>query len=209
MCTDEHGFNLMKSPVNKPVITPKHGNESFITDGKNSGLVLNDFWQWNVSDLLNNLTRGHVAEFIVAKALGVADGVRDEWAPYDLETSEAKIEVKSAAYLQSWPQDDYSKIQFSVRKTKELDWEKGGYRGIPKRHADVYVFALLAHKKEDAIIDKRTVNPLDLSQWEFYVLSTDVLNKRDQDSITLQSLQDCTKPVTYSRLADSVRAASK
>lgn len=196
----------MKPFVNKPVVASKNGNEPFIADGENSVFRLNDFWRWNVSDLLNNLTRGHLAEFIVAKALNIGTSVRDEWAPYDLETSSGiKIEVKSAAYLQSWPQEDYSKIKFSVRKTKELDWEKGGYQGKPKRHADVYVFALLAYKRENAIADKETVNPLDLRQWEFYVLSADVLNKRNQDSITLQSLQDYTKPTTYSHLADSVR----
>ena len=47
--------------------------------------------------------RGCLAEFIVASALRLGDGVRDEWGAFDLLTkSGAKIEVKSAAYLQSW-----------------------------------------------------------------------------------------------------------
>ena len=46
------------------------------------------------------------------------------------------------------------------------------------------MFCLLAHK------DKTTVNPLDLSQWEFYVLDTKVLNDKNplQKKITLPSL---------------------
>jgi hypothetical protein len=46
------------------------------------------------------------------------------------------------------------------------------------------VFCLLAHK------DKTTVNPLDLSQWEFYVLNTKVLNDKVplQKTISLSSL---------------------
>ena len=155
------------------VPAPKGGDEPFEANGKSLCFILNDFWRWDVSDLLNNLTRGHLAEFIVAKALGAAKGVRSEWAAFDLETPDGlKVEVKSAAYLQSWPQDDYSSIQFRVRKTKALDLEKGGYRGKPKRHADVYVFALLAYKKANAIKDMETVNPLDLDQWGFYVLPT-------------------------------------
>jgi hypothetical protein len=39
-----------------------------------------------------------------------------------------------------------------------------------RRQADVYVFALLAHS------DKLTLNPLNVAQWEFYVLSSAVLD---------------------------------
>ena len=48
----------------------------------------------------------------------------------------------------------------------------------------MYVFCVLAHK------DKSTVNPLDLSQWEFYVLDTKVLNDKvpKQKTIALSSL---------------------
>jgi hypothetical protein len=61
------------------------------------------FWKWSCSDLVSNATRGILAEYIVARALGLAkNGVRDEWAAYDLCTPEGiKIEVKSAAYLQN------------------------------------------------------------------------------------------------------------
>jgi hypothetical protein len=41
-----------------------------------------------------------------------------------------------------------------------------------RRQAELYVFALLAHRA------KPTVNPLDVSQWEFYLLQTLVLNQR-------------------------------
>lgn len=46
------------------------------------------------------------------------------------------------------------------------------------------MFCVLAHK------DKGTVNPLDLSQWDFYVLDTKVLNDKvpKQKTITLSSL---------------------
>jgi hypothetical protein len=34
--------------------------------------------------------------------LGVVDGVRVEWDPFDLLYEGAKIEIKSAAYVQRW-----------------------------------------------------------------------------------------------------------
>jgi hypothetical protein len=59
------------------------------------------FWQWSASDLLSNATRGTVAEYLVARALDAdPEGIRDEWAAYDLKTKDGvKVEVKSAAYL--------------------------------------------------------------------------------------------------------------
>jgi hypothetical protein len=203
----------MKTKVEMPVVLPKHGGEQFHVNDDDLGFSVKDFWIWSASDLTNNVTRGHLAEFIVAKAIGAAEGVRNVWATYDLTTPNGtKVEVKSAAYLQSWPQDDYSTIQFSIRKTKALDWEKGGYRGIPKRHTDVYVFALLAYKKENAIKDKESVNPLELTQWEFYVVPTPALNKypRSEVSITLNSLKTLSGGwVDYSHLADKIKSVEK
>ena len=45
-----------------------------------------------------------LAEYIVAKALGIRDTKRVEWDPYDLEIDDVKVEVKSAAYVQTWEQ---------------------------------------------------------------------------------------------------------
>ena len=57
-------------------------------------LTLLDFWSWSASDLVSNATRGRLAEFIVANALGVESGIREEWAAYDLATATGiKIEV--------------------------------------------------------------------------------------------------------------------
>ena len=55
-----------------------------------------------------------------------------------------------------------------------------GFADVVRRHAQVYVFALLAHT------GKATVNPLDLDQSAFYVLPTAVLDgrTRSQHSIT-------------------------
>ncbi|MGD0253410.1 MAG: hypothetical protein ABSC01_12015 [Verrucomicrobiota bacterium] len=194
----------MKTNLEQLVVLPKHGDEQFHACNDDLGFSIKDFWSWNTSDLVSNVTRGHLAEFIVARALGAAEGVRNEWATYDLITSNGtKVEVKSTAYLQSWSQDNYSTIQFNVEPTKELDLKNGGYRGTPKRHADVYVFALLAHK------DKQTVDPLNVKQWDFYVLPTSVLDKRtrSQHSITLKTLVDLTGgSVDYFHLADKIKS---
>ena len=73
-----------------------------------------DFWQWSSSDLLSNVTRGVLAEYIVALSLGVNKKLRQEWDAWDLTYKGIKIEIKSSAYLQSWKQNDYSKIVFHL-----------------------------------------------------------------------------------------------
>ncbi len=55
----------------KPIqIQFKSSDEPFSLHGKPSGATLGDFWSWAYSDCINNTTRGVLAEFVVAKALG-------------------------------------------------------------------------------------------------------------------------------------------
>lgn len=160
-----------------------------------------------MSDLVSNATRGRLAEYIVARALGISTaGVRDEWAAYDLITPHGiRIEVKSAAYLQSWHQTALSKITFSIRKARTWDSKTNLLDDTPVRSADVYVFALLAHQ------DKATLDPLDLDQWEFYVVPTRVLDERarSQHSITLASLQEIAPACRFGQLANGFRSTGR
>jgi hypothetical protein len=94
----------------------KTGQERFTLAGEPKELTLLNFWRWSVSDLVSNATRGRLAEFIVASALGVECDVRAEWDAYDLTTTEGiNVEVKSAAYIQIWAQNTDSKLSGSVR----------------------------------------------------------------------------------------------
>ncbi len=165
----------------------KTGAEKFHRNGLEEKFSVLDFWSWSTSDLVINITRGIVAEFIVAQALDAKENVRIEWAPFDITTPEGiSVEVKSAAYFQSWEQEKLSTIQFNYAKTTPLDEENGGYRGDIRHAAKVYVFALLAEKE-----DKSKVDPLNLEQWRFYVVPTKSLENRErsQQSITLHSLE--------------------
>ena len=191
----------------KEIEITKHSGEEKFRDGSNNlDFNLLSFWQWSSSDVVSNYTRGILAEYMVGKALGCIkdDDVRDEGRAYDLDTQAGvRIEVKSAAYVQSWQQSRLSKISFNVPKTFGWDRETNKFDTEKKRQADVYVFALLFHK------DKKTVNPLDISQWEFFVLPTIVLDERErsQHSITLPSLKKLTDSVSFFELRQAVDKA--
>jgi hypothetical protein len=182
------------------------GNESFINGPNPIGFSLFEFWRWGFSDIVNNATRGALAEFIVAHALGCKTNVRQTWEPFDLETPDkVTIEVKSAAYIQSWGQQCFSTIQFNCPETVGWDSQSNIYQTIKHRQALIYVFALLKHR------DQNTLNPLDVSQWEFYVVPTKILNEKinSQKSITPKKLRDISvEPVSFEQLKNVVQNIS-
>jgi hypothetical protein len=162
----------------------KSGNEPFHINGQQLDHNLLSFWQWSSSNILSNALRGVLAEYIVSIDIGCEQPVREEWDAYDLITPDGiKVEVKSSSYLQSWEQKKLSTISFGIQPTRI--WESSNtYSEEAKRQSDVYVFCVLAHK------DKDTVDPLNFTQWDFYVLATSVLDEKvgKQKSITLSSL---------------------
>jgi hypothetical protein len=93
------------------------------------------------SDILTNTPRGIFAEFLVAKALGVVEGVRPTgWNDFDLSYDGWKIEVKASAYVQSWHQETPSVIRFDIGERGSWDAETNAWRPDPVRSADCYVF---------------------------------------------------------------------
>jgi hypothetical protein len=164
------------------------------------GFSVDDFGKWLLSDLISNSLRGKLAEFIVSKALGIQDDeIRSEWNAYDLEYGKHKIEVKSSAYIQSWnrPTGRYANPQFGIGTKKGWD-AKTNTIGELKRHANLYVFCMFKCK------DWGAANPLQVDQWDFYVVTTDELNEKlpDQKTIGLASLTRIfnVKPVSFEQV---------
>lgn len=130
---------------------------------------------------MDNTARGILAEFLVATAFGLHKNPRVEWEPFDLRTpSGLTIEVKSAAALQSWKQTAPTPIQFAIGPRRGWDPVTGRYSEQVRRWADLYVFCVL-----------EGTDPLDLDRWEFYVLSSAVLDEKcgQQKTIRLDPLK--------------------
>jgi hypothetical protein len=197
----------MSSPANLGRVHPIRlsGRERFHESGSPLDISVADFWSWSASDLLSNALRGLVAEFLVASALDASSGIRTEWDAFDVETPGGlKVEVKSAAYIQSWAQSRFSSIRFGIPVSLGWNAESGEWSQEAKRQAQVYVFCLLAHQ------DQSTIDPLDVAQWIFYVARTSELNDLQpaRKSITVASLEALgAKPIRYEDLAASVQVA--
>lgn len=174
-----------------------------------------DFYAWAYDDLFTNTTRGVLAEYIVATALGICDTKRVEWNQYDLEIEEVEvdgvrindvgIEVKSAAYVQAWEQARPSEIVFSIRPARGWDKRTNTTADSATRSAKVYVFCVLEGKV------KKAIDPLDVTQWTFYVVPTAVLEREvpTRKTIRLERLQQLAEgPRTYDQLGDAIRQAA-
>lgn len=161
------------------------GDEEFTLHDSSTGISVKDFWSWAYSDLLNNTQRGVMAEFLVYSSLKPESHnrkMRVNWLPFDVTSpSGRRIEVKSAAYLQSWTTDFPAQIQYDI--APKLAWDGKSYATEAKRNCDLFVFCLYTALTRDKFI-------LDLDYWEFYVLPTSVLNNRvpNQKTISLSSL---------------------
>ena len=190
------------------VPVPRSHSDSFKRGGNPLDFTLLGYWRWSGSDLLSNVERGVLAEFLVAQALGLAKGAaREEWGACDIVMPGGeKIEVKSSAYIQSWKQESCSKISFDIAE-REWVWnpDTGRFKKQkpPKRVADVYVFCLLKHKCQE------TIDPLDVEQWEFYVVPTCLLDCKwpGRKRIGLVSLAGLTRATPYGELNNSVQRA--
>lgn len=180
-----------------PVAVPMTGSERFVgVDG-----TVADFWRFAMSDFRTNNLRGYLAEYLVARAVGATQN-RVEWDSYDVETPDGiTIEVKSSAYLQAWAQRKPSAISFSSLRSKT--WTpQTGYAKEATYNADVYVFCL------QTATGHATYNPIDVNQWEFYVISNSVLADTGQSSLTLSRARSLSGGVVaYSALEAAIRAA--
>lgn len=170
-----------------PAIEAKRlsGTEPLLAPDGNSVSTLLDFWRWAYSDLVGNAERGALAEYIVACALDIHHTERIAWDRYDLRTKEGiSIEVKTSGYLQTWEQKTLSKIIFGIQPTYGWNSHTNQYDHTQQRQADIYVFCVHKHT------DQATINPLCISQWDFYLMPTKHLNQvfGNQKSVSLPAL---------------------
>ena len=166
------------------------------------GIRVRDFWSWGFSDLRLNTTRGMLAQFLVARALGDERATDEGWGNFDVLTPEGvRVEVKSSAYLQSWRQHRVSTIVFHGLTGRAWS-ETEGQATERSVRADVFVFAV------HTCCDPATYDMLDVSAWEFRVLPAAVVKQLGTRSMSWGTLvTHAPEPVAWDNLRDAVRRA--
>lgn len=167
--------------------------------------TVSDFWSWAFSDLRSNIERGVLAEFLVARAVGAEQPMRVAWDNYDvLAPDGTRIEVKSSAYLQSWPQRRYSTLTFGRLAARSWEPETDTYSEAPEVRADVFVFAVHTCRDPDAY------DMLDVSQWEFWTVPADRVRAAGFKTVGIAWVRDQASagPVNFSSVAAAIAATT-
>jgi len=188
-----------------PASAQLSGEEEF-TGMEPQTTTVRDFWQFALGDLRMNNARGYLAEFIVGKALGIQNLKRVEWDSYDLKFGDITIEIKSSAYLQSWDQKKVSTLRFSsLQGTRYHPRAPGsGEDPLGKRfNAMVYVFC--AHTQTE----HSNYDQLDISQWEFFVVSRSALAATGLQSLGINRVRQLSGGATiWAGLSSAIRDAA-
>lgn len=189
-----------------------NGDEKLIDDGTYLPYTILDFWKWAYSNLLQNMQRGTLAEFIVKSAMDQHNlpenyTMKTGMEPYDLDGPQipafgraARIEVKCAAFVQLWDTKHPERASFSIAPAKLPDITGDFKPEAPRqRNSDLYVFSLYTAS------DRRR-NILDLSWWEFYVCQTNLLDKLcgDQKTISLKRVREICSPCSFNQLYEEI-----
>ena len=182
--------------------TPLLGSEQFTLDGKPVGFTSLDFWSFQFSNVWDIYEE--VAEFIVAKALGMTVPYnKNGWTSYDINYRGMRVEVKCTAYYHSWRADGVSKRRtFGIQKAFGYPDEKD-CTPFKERQNDVYVFCL------NTGTNKETANPFEMNHWEFYVVSTSTINQKfgKQQTVSVGCIKQIAKAVPYDQLKTAIDAA--
>lgn len=169
--------------------------------------TISDFWQWAYSDLMQNVERAVLAEYIVAALLRGDNKLRVPWLAYDLKLPNGKtVEVKTMSRLQAWYQKELSNPRVVIKPTRKWDPQTNVMDDTAKFHSDLYIICFFTANTHD------TADPLNLAQWKFYAFTKKQIKEllSGRKSISLKFLEkSCIKAVTAYKLRRKVMELCK
>ena len=177
-------------------------NTPFVNGNESLGITMLDFWKYQYSNIYD--MQEYIAEFIVGKALGIDEPMnRDGWTLWDIDYQGKRIEVKQTSYYHSW-QEKIANGKISQQRTFSITPAFARYKDSTtsyERQNDIYVFCLNIGTNEEESY------PLDMANWEFYVVPTSVINENctpAQKSISLGKVRKLAPLTKYEELKNVI-----
>ena len=174
----------------------------FVNGNESLGITMLDFWKYQYSNIYD--MQEYIAEFIVGKALGIDEPMnRDGWTLWDIDYGGKRIEVKQTSYYHSW-QEKIANGKISQKRTFSITPAFTRYKDSTtsyERQNDIYVFCL------NTGINETESYPLDMANWEFYVVPTSVINENctpAQKSISLGKVRKLAPLTKYEELKNVI-----
>ena len=177
-------------------------NTPFVNGDESLGITMLDFWKYQYSNIYD--MQEYIAEFIVGKALEIDEPMnRDGWTLWDIDYQGKRIEVKQTSYYHSW-QEKIANGKISQQRTFSITPAFTRYKDSTtsyERQNDIYVFCLNIGTNEEESY------PLDMANWEFYVVPTSVINENctpAQKSISLGKVRKLAPLTKYEELKNVI-----
>jgi len=177
-----------------------YSNEKFIFNKNELDFGILDFWKSKYSNIYN--MQEVIAEFLIEKALGIDKAQNtDYWTLYDILYRKYRIEVKQTSYYHPW--NENSKIsnirRFKITKANSK-YDSKDFENKFERQNDIYVFCLNTGET------KETSNPMNLDNWEFYVVATKIINEecKNNKTISLNKVRKICKKISYNEIKETI-----
>ena len=177
-----------------------NGKEKFVSQNKELEFGMLEFWCSKFSNIYN--IQEYIAEFLVEQALGIEKSHNTEyWTLFDILYKDYRIEIKETGYYHPW--NENGKIsemrRFGITKANSK-YENKDTNNIYERQNDIYVFCLNVGKT------KETSNPLNIDNWEFYIVPTKTINEvcKNNKSIGLNKVQKIATKVNYFEIKEYI-----
>jgi len=175
-------------------------NNKFVFNNKELSFGILEFWQQKYSNIYN--MQEVIAEFLVEKALGIDKAQNtDYWTLYDILYRNYRIEIKETSYYHPWNKN----ANVSKRRTFGITQANSTYDSQDtenkfERQNDIYVFCLNTGETEE------TSNPMNLNNWEFYIIPTSVINKEcgNNKTISLNRVRKLTQKISYDKIKETI-----
>ena len=179
-------------------------NTLFVNGDESLGMTMLDFWKYQYSNIYD--IQEYVAEFIIGKALGINEPMnRDGWTLWDIDYKGKRIEVKQTICYHSW-QEKIANGKISQQRTFSITPAFTRYKDSTtsyERQNDIYVFCLnTGNDEEDSY-------PLDMANWEFYVVPTKIINDNctsEQKTISLGKVRKLAPLTRFNELKNVIDA---
>lgn len=177
-----------------------NGKEKFKFNNQDLDYGIYDFWLYKYSNIYN--LQEIIAEFIIEKALGLDKSQNiDSWTLYDLKYRNYRIEIKETSYYHPWNEKGKISKQriFGITKANS-NYDDSNSENRFERQNDIYVFCL------NTGTTKEESNPMNLNNWEFYIIPTYVINKvcGDNKTISLGRVRKLTDKVSYDKIKETI-----
>lgn len=157
----------------------RFGWENFRDPWDSFPITLHDFWAWGLGEPTSHGARTALAEFLVSRILGaLSNGTPGSGIDF-VTRSGLKVKLETAVAHKSWSAERRAAALYAIAPTLVYDTAADRLSRTWSRPADIHVFALLL------LGERGVVNPTDLAQWSFHVVSTRAIDGLEQGAPAL------------------------